>query len=637
MPALDGIRAVSILGIMFNHGGFAWAAGGIISVNVFFVLSGFLITLLLMKEWTRSGTIRLRAFWARRARRLLPALFVLLGAIGLYALWFAPSGTQSSLLGDGLSTLFYFSNWHQIITGQSYFVQVSALSPLLHTWTLAIEEQFYIVWPLVVLGVLKLTRSPRVLFVVTVVGVLASATEMALLFHPGLDPSRLYYGTDTRAQDILVGAAAGILLTGRGAATGRWARIGFSSMAVVAVAVFAWEWSKINGSTSLPYRGGFLLADVMVALVIVGVTKAPAGIPSRILSVRPLTFIGRISYGLYLWHWPVFLVLNNARTGLQDYRLFALRFVVTFVIAVLSWYLVETPIRQVTFGSWRSWAWVPVGVVAVVGVLVVTTIAAQPGPGPNSTVAEREAFYAFNFPNQPNRLRVLFVGDSLSLYMGYGMAPYEGRYGITIGGRSLSGCGLATPQPYNLHGTPTNSLAPCSTWPTLWQNDVDTLHPQVVALIIGWWECMDRYYQGRWQHLGQPSFDAYETAQLQKAVSILSSGGAPVALMTSPYYDTGEQLDGQPWDEDSPARVNVLNKIIEQVAAEHPGVVSVVPLNKYLDPDGHFTWTIDGKVVRLGDGVHTTPGAGPYLAPRILPQLAAMGRASPVLTTTGGG
>ena len=226
MPALDGIRAVSILGIMANHGGFGWAAGGVISVNVFFVLSGFLITLLLMKEWTRSGTIRLRAFWARRARRLLPALFVLLGAIGLYALFFAPGGTQGLLRADGLSTLFYFSNWHQIIAGQSYFAQVSAPSPLLHTWTLAIEEQFYLVWPIVVICVLKLTRSPRVLFAVAVLGVLASATEMALLFHPGVDPSRIYYGTDTRAQDILTGAALGILLFRRPAATSRRARAG---------------------------------------------------------------------------------------------------------------------------------------------------------------------------------------------------------------------------------------------------------------------------------------------------------------------------------------------------------------------------------------------------------------------------
>ncbi len=265
MPALDGIRAVSILGIMANHGGFGWATGGIISVNVFFVLSGFLITLLLMKEWTRSGTIRLRAFWARRARRLLPALFVLLGAIGLYALLFAPGGTQGSIRADGLSTLLYFSNWHEILANHSYFAQVSAPSPLLHTWTLAIEEQFYLVWPIVVICVLKLSRSPRVLFLVAALGVLASAAEMALLFHPGNDPSRIYYGTDTRAQDILTGAALGILLYSRQSVSSRRARAACSWMVMLAAAVFVWEWTRINGSPDIPYRGGFLLANVMVA------------------------------------------------------------------------------------------------------------------------------------------------------------------------------------------------------------------------------------------------------------------------------------------------------------------------------------------------------------------------------------
>ena len=163
MPALDGIRAISILSVMANHGGFVWAGGGFMGVSVFFVLSGFLITLLLMKEWTRSETIRLRAFWARRARRLLPALFVLLGAVGLYAVFFAPAGTLGPLRTDGLSTLFYFSNWHQILTNQGYFTQVSTPSPLLHTWSLAIEEQFYLVWPIVVVVVLKVTGSRRVL------------------------------------------------------------------------------------------------------------------------------------------------------------------------------------------------------------------------------------------------------------------------------------------------------------------------------------------------------------------------------------------------------------------------------------------------------------------------------------------
>ncbi len=633
MPALDGIRAVSILGIMANHGGFAWAAGGVISVNVFFVLSGYLITMLLMKEWVRSGTIRLRAFWARRARRLLPALFVLLGAIGLYALWFAPDGTQSSLRGDGLATLFYFSNWHEILTDQSYFQQVSAASPLLHTWTLAIEEQFYVVWPIVVVLVLKVSRSPRVLLVVAVVAVVASATEMALLFHPGTDPSRLYYGTDTRAQDILTGAAMGILLFRRPAAATVRGRAACSSVAVVAVVVFVLEWIRINGSADLTYRFGFLVADVMVALVIFGVTLAPAGLPARVLSVRPLTFVGQISYGLYLWHWPVFLVLDHARTGLEDWPLFLLRLAVTFVIAVTSWYLVETPVRQMTFGSWRSWAWVPAGAAAAAGILVVTTSVSGAAAASNAILdpaavnAQLATYENSPFPATGHLVRVLVVGDSLSLTVGFWLTPYASDYGVVLRGRPLDGCGLATPVPYDLHGTPSYPLAPCTDWPTIWGSDVAQLKPQVVVLIIGWWETMDRFYQGRWQHLGDPSFDAYERGQLERAVSVLATGGTHLVIMTSPYYDSGEQLDGQPWDEDAPGRVDLLNRMIESVAAMHPGQVSIVPLNQYLDPDGHFAASIDGQAMRFADGVHTTKAAGTYLAPKILPQLAAAARA----------
>ncbi len=632
MPALDGIRAVSILGIMANHGGFGWAAGGVISVNVFFVLSGFLITLLLMKEWTRTGTIRLRAFWARRARRLLPALFVLLGAIGLYALFFAPGGTQGLLRADGLSTLFYFSNWHQIIAGQSYFAQVSAPSPLLHTWTLAIEEQFYLVWPIVVICVLKLTRSPRVLFAVAVLGVLASATEMALLFHPGVDPSRIYYGTDTRAQDILTGAALGILLFRRPAATSRRARAGLSTMAVAAAAVFAVEWTRINNSSDLTYKGGFFVADLMVALVICGVTLAPLGLPARVLSFRPLTFTGRISYGLYLWHWPIFLVLDGARTGLEGYGLFALRFAVTYGVAVLSWYLVETPVRQKKFGSWRSWAWVPAGAVTAACILFVTTAGSAAAVNvlvPPKNLQKQVAAYLYDgFAKQGTKSTVLVVGDSVSLTVGFWMSPYASQYNMVIRGRPLDGCGLVTALPFDFHGTVTpGTLAPCAQWPSIWHSEVTQLHPQVVALVIGWWEAMDRVYQGTWQHLGDPAFNAYERAQLEMAVTDLSSTGARVALMTSPYYDSGEQPDGQPWDEDAPARIDILNQLIKSVAAEHPGVVSVVPLHQYLDPGGHFVWSIDGQKVRFPDGVHTTQAAGAYLAPKILPQLAAMARA----------
>jgi peptidoglycan/LPS O-acetylase OafA/YrhL len=628
MPALDGIRAVSILGIMANHGGFAWAAGGVISVNVFFVLSGFLITMLLMKEWTRSGKIRLRAFWARRARRLLPALFVLLGGIGLYALFFAQDGTQSLLRGDGLATLFYVANWHQILSGQSYFAQVSAPSPLLHTWTLAIEEQFYLVWPLVVVGVLKLTRSPRALLVVAIVGVLASATEMALLFHAGQDPSRIYYGTDTRAQDILTGAAMGILLYGRPVATGRRAKTAFSALAVVAAAVFLVEWIRINSSPNITYRAGFLVADVMVALVICGVTLAPAGWPARVLGFGPLAYVGRISYGLYLWHWPVFLVLDQARTGLVGYPLFALRLVVTFAVAVVSWYVVETPIREKTFRGWRSWAWVPVGAVGAAAVLVATTASAAAATNilvpKNELSAQVSTYQHAPFPKDSSKGRVLVVGDSLSLTVGFWMTPYAAQYGLVLRGNALDGCGLVTSNPYDFHGQPTDPLAPCAQWPKIWGSAVATLHPQVVLLVVGWWETMDRFYQGRWQHLGEPSFDAYERSRLEEAVSVLGSGGAQVAIATAPYFDSGEQQNGQPWDEDAPGRVDLLNSMIVQVAAEHPANVSVVKLHQYLDPDGHYAYRINGQIMRFGDGVHTTEAAGTYLAPKILPQLAAL-------------
>jgi peptidoglycan/LPS O-acetylase OafA/YrhL len=629
MPALDGIRAVSILGIMANHGGFGWAAGGVISVDVFFVLSGFLITMLLMKEWTRTGTIRLGAFWGRRARRLLPALFVLLGGIAVYAVVVTSSVSGSALRGDALSTLFYFSNWHQIFTGQSYFAQVSGASPLLHTWTLAIEEQFYLVWPIVVILVLKWSRSPKVLLAVAVLGVLASATEMAVLFHPGVDPSRLYYGTDTRAQDILTGAALGIVLFRRAPATSSRSRLALSSVAVVGAAVFAVEWIRINRSADLTYRGGFLLADVMVALVILGVTLAPAGLPARILSFGPLAYVGRISYGLYLWHWPIFLVVDHARTGLEGWPLFAVRLAVTFAAALLSWYLVEVPVRQMTFRGWRSWAWVPVGALAVSGLLVATTSVGSATvnvlASPAALKTQLHTYEHGTFADAGDKVRVLVVGDSLSLTVGFWLTPFASQYGVVLRGRPLDGCGLVTTVPYEFHGTPSYPLAPCATWPTLWGSAVTELHPQVVVLVIGFWETADRMYEGRYQHLGDPAFNAYERDQLEKAVTVLGSGGAHVVLTTAPYFHSGEQLDGQPWDEDAPGRVDILNSIIRSVAAGHPSTVSVLDLHRYLDPDGHYTSTIDGQTVRFTDGVHTTQAAGVLLAPEVLPQLAAVG------------
>ena len=197
IPALDGIRGVAIVVIMGYHSGVLLTSGGFYSLDMFFTLSGFLITSLLISEWQRTSTIRLWRFWARRARRLLPALLVMLLGVAIFAAFLVPAGTYPTLRGDAFSALFYFANWHFIAAGSNYFNQSELTSPLTHTWSLAVEEQFYLVWPLVVLGLLALWKNLRVLLVVCLAGALASAIEMAVLYNPG-DVDRLYYGTDTR-------------------------------------------------------------------------------------------------------------------------------------------------------------------------------------------------------------------------------------------------------------------------------------------------------------------------------------------------------------------------------------------------------------------------------------------------------
>ena len=215
-PGLDGLRALAVAAVILYHGQVSWAKGGFLGVDVFFVLSGFLITSLLLTEHEKTGRIGLTAFWSRRARRLLPALFLVLAAVALYAVVWAQPSELGTIRGDGLASLLYVSNWKFIYTGASYFQAFQSPSPLTHTWSLAIEEQWYLLWPLAVILMMRVFRGNRKTMTAAIVGLaLASATLMAVLFHPGSDPSRVYYGTDTRSQALLVGAALAALTAGR--------------------------------------------------------------------------------------------------------------------------------------------------------------------------------------------------------------------------------------------------------------------------------------------------------------------------------------------------------------------------------------------------------------------------------------
>ena len=205
IAGLDGIRAIAVIGVLGFHAGVAGFGGGLLGVDIFFVLSGYLITSLLVAEWTRTGHLSFLRFYERRARRLLPGLFLLLLLVAVYAHWFAETDTLSQLRGDAFSTLAYVANWRFIFSGQSYFVHFGPPSPLLHTWSLAVEEQFYLIWPGVALLVMR-WRGRRGLAVVAAAGIVVSAALTLVLFHHGVSVSRLYYGTDVRTQEVMVGA-----------------------------------------------------------------------------------------------------------------------------------------------------------------------------------------------------------------------------------------------------------------------------------------------------------------------------------------------------------------------------------------------------------------------------------------------
>jgi peptidoglycan/LPS O-acetylase OafA/YrhL len=634
-PALDGVRALAVTAVLLFHGGVSALPGGFLGVDAFFVLSGFLITSLLLAEHAGTGRIRLAAFWGRRARRLLPALLVMLVVVTVAGRQLLPDVEVGLLRGDGLAALAYVANWRMIYRGSDYFTQTAAPSPLQHTWSLGIEEQFYWLWPLVVLVLLALAPRwrRRAVFAVSVAGAAGSAVAAAALYRPE-DVNRAYFGTDSRAQALLIGCAlAAVPLT-----KGR--RI-LGACAVLGTLGTAWLWTHANGTDEWLYRGGLTAAALAVAAVLAHAVASPAGPTARVLALPPLVWLGRISYGLYLWHWPLFQFVTADRTRLHGVALLALRCALTIAIATVSFYLIEQPVRR---GEWlrRLPRLAPAGAVvtAMAAVAAIVAVATMPEPATSGAVAPvialpapapvpTPAGSATRAPPPTQRAgrvpgaepRVTFFGDSVSWTLGTYLPPHPGL-ATTV--RAVQGCGIAVLPDILITGTAHTNYDYCPAWPTIWRKGLDADDPDVSVILLDRWELMDRKLGGAYHHVGEPAFDAYLTGQLDQAVATVGAKGARVVLLTAPYTHRAEKPDGGLYPEDQPARVDAWNGLLRAEAARHPDTVTVLDLNKVICPGGVFTSTINGMQVR-SDGLHFTPAAvQKIIAPWLLPQLARL-------------
>ncbi|MFN5650695.1 MAG: acyltransferase family protein [Actinomycetes bacterium] len=386
IPGLDGLRALAVIAVIVYHADSRWLGGGFLGVEVFFVISGYLITLLLVAERERTGSISLGNFWMRRARRLLPALWLLLTLLAVWcAIW--ERDRLGMLRGDTLGGFFYGANWFQIWTGSSY-TSSFAFAPLRHLWSLAVEEQFYIVWPLVMWVLLRRVR-PRtspVLAVWFVVCAAAVAVMTALIHRTGpigslsetpeqymsflgrqvLRTDFLYLGTFSRASGLFLGAALAMVwrpwaLVRRGLRGGNGV---FDTLGVAALAALGWMcWTfrdVVRGETQhaydLLYRGGFLMVGLASVVAIMAVTKPRSILGRYVLGNPVLVWVGTRSYGLYLYHWTIFQLYRKTAGTPLTLREFAGLMAVTVVVTEASYRLVELPVRAGRLGlTWRRW------------------------------------------------------------------------------------------------------------------------------------------------------------------------------------------------------------------------------------------------------------------------------------------
>ncbi len=598
--ALDGLRAVAVVAVMVFHnawgsGAATWLPGGYLGVDVFFVLSGFLITTILLADHDRTGTTISRRFWYRRTRRLLPALLLMLLIVAAFAVFRAPPWDLDSIRWRGIATALYVENWYAIL-------ERPRPAPVSHAWSLSIEEQWYIVWPFLLGGIVAVARGRRqVLLGALVVLALVSAIAM------GLDARadrlvRAYESTVGRAGELVIGGILAVVVRRRPVATTRRGRATTELAGIAGATWILWCFSAALESSRWMYFGGFYSIALASAFVILAAIQPTSSVIRPILAWRPLTAVGLISYGLYLFHIPIYAWIDPITTGLGPLPLTAARLAVVGAVAVASYHLLEQPFRR---GLWtgRGHWFAATGTIGVILVLLLATVGGRPQrPWEN----QREAFakYADQVPNGTPRLLVAGEGDALSL----AVADREGTEtdGVAIAVVATPTCSVAGNRTV-VDGV----VAPpvrCDRWTDALAAGM-AYDPDRVVLMAGTTALIDHRALGVTYRVGDPRYARLLTRNLEAARRTLAVEGGPliVTTVTCPGLPDGD-TSGIARALRDPARRAWVNDVWRTWAAAHPDEVRLIDLDPLLCPGGDPRPVGPGGALRASNGALTRAG-----------------------------
>ena len=626
-PALDGVRAVAVVAVLLFHLPWSVAQGGFLGVDVFFVLSGYLITGLLLDEHERRGRVDLRRFYVHRARRLLPALLLVTAFVVLVAPHVLDASARGALRVDAVAGLLYVTNWRFVAQGQSYFASFGDPTPFQHLWSLAIEEQFYLFLPLLLLGLVRLWRGRRGPMAAAFAGLaVLSAVVCALVFDPQA-ASRAYYGTDTRVQELFVGSVLAVLLPVVARALRRHRGI-LDAVGWAAVAAVAWCLHAVSQESATPYRGGFLAFAVVVAVILAVIEVRPRAALARALASRPLRWVGEISYGIYLWHWPIFVLTSPRHLTLDPLGRTLVRLVLTVGVAWLSHRLVERPIRDGALRrAWGRRRALLAGALAPAFVLALSVLLT---PSPSSaglpTARAGEQVDAGDGIDRSAGQRIMLVGDSVAFALGYHF-PRADFPGSDASGPVRVGCGTAV-QWLVVNGVRQSAEnADCRAQFASWTSEVQRLDPTVVVWLLGAWDVYDHEVDGTHLTATSEAYRDYLGGRLDAGLDALG-GDVPVVVPLVPCYaqPEGSVVEGQDMaaDRNDPARAASVNEAIRSFAGRHPDRVHVADTAAWLCPGGTERTTDDAGRALREDGVHYTVDGARAFWHWLMPQLVAV-------------